>query len=97
MADSGVAKRFDRVVRTLEDISDPIARLDEIRQRREDLERLEARAVIAARREGATWRSIGALYGLSKQGAQQRFRPLVDAGSEQAADATGGGEATGDR
>ncbi len=79
MADSGVTKRFDRVLRALEDIHDPIARLDEIRRRREELEHLEARTVIAARRNGATWRSIGALYGLSKQGAQQRFRPLVDA------------------
>lgn len=82
MADPGVAKRFDRIVRALEGISDPVARLDEIRRRREELERLEARTVIAAREDGATWRSIGALYGLSKQGAQQRFRPLIEAGDD---------------
>ena len=39
-----------------------------------ELEDLEAATVAAARAAGVTWTEIGALYGLSKQGAQQRFR-----------------------
>ena len=35
---------------------------------------LEAAQVEAARKAGATWLEIGAIYGLTKQGAQQRFR-----------------------
>jgi len=38
------------------------------------VEALEAAAVRDARHAGVTWKAIGALYGLSKQGAQQRFR-----------------------
>ena len=30
----------------------------------------------AARKAGATWIEIGACYGLTKQGAQQRFRAV---------------------
>jgi hypothetical protein len=45
----------------------------------QDLEALEADTVADARAAGATWGEIGALYGLSKQGAQQRFRPPKDA------------------
>ena len=79
---SGVAdpvhlKRFDRAVQTLQDIVDPLARLDAVRVSRERLERLEAEAVTAARAGGATWRDIGGLYGLSKQGAQQRFQAAM--------------------
>jgi hypothetical protein len=37
-------------------------------------EELEAAQVEAARKAGATWIEIGACYGLTKQGAQQRFR-----------------------
>ena len=35
---------------------------------------LEAAEVVAARKAGVTWTEIGACYGLTKQGAQQRFR-----------------------
>lgn len=77
MRDLGVGKRFDRAFAAIDDIADPLARLDAVRQWREELERLETRTVAEARRTGATWRAIGALYGLSKQGAQQRFRPLL--------------------
>lgn len=51
--------------------------LDQIaaaRQAREAAEELESSAIRAARDSGVTWATIGALYGLSKQGAQQRFR-----------------------
>jgi hypothetical protein len=51
-----------------------MARLDLIRRVREAAEELEAAHVEAARAAGATWSEIGAAYGLTKQGAQQRFR-----------------------
>src|SRR6202044_364647 len=44
------------------------------RRLREAAEELEAAQVEAARKAGATWLEIGACYGLTKQGAQQRFR-----------------------
>jgi hypothetical protein len=52
----------------------PISRLEATRLLREAAEELEAAQVEAARKAGATWNEIGACYGLTKQGAQQRFR-----------------------
>ncbi len=74
MSGSTDRKRFERAVDALRAIPDPVVRLDAVRTAREQLEALELDAVRTARHAGATWRSIGALYGLSKQGAQQRFR-----------------------
>ena len=45
---------------------------------REAAEAEETALVLAARESGHTWSEIGALYGLTKQGAQQRFRPVRD-------------------
>jgi hypothetical protein len=57
------------------DVADgPVSRLDAVRRLREAAEELEAAQVEAARKAGATWTEIGACYGLTKQGAQQRFR-----------------------
>jgi hypothetical protein len=57
------------------DVGDgPMSRLDAARCLREAAEELEAAQVEAARKAGATWNEIGACYGLTKQGAQQRFR-----------------------
>src|ERR1700747_1893369 len=57
------------------DVADgPISRLEAARRLREAAEKLEAAQVEAARKAGATWNEIGACYGLTKQGAQQRFR-----------------------
>jgi hypothetical protein len=57
------------------DVADgPVSRLDAARRLREAAEELEAAQVEAARKAGATWIEIGACYGLTKQGAQQRFR-----------------------
>jgi hypothetical protein len=57
------------------DVADrPMSRLDAARRLREAAEELEAAQVEAARKAGATWLEIGAAYGLTKQGAQQRFR-----------------------
>jgi hypothetical protein len=60
---------------------DPLAQLDAARSVREAADELEAAAIRAARKSGATWSAIGALYGLTKQGAQQRFRPMTDRGT----------------
>jgi len=71
-------KRFQRALDSLQAIPDPLSRLGAVRRSLEDLEALEAATVTDARAAGATWSEIGALYGLSKQGAQQRFRPPRD-------------------
>ena len=55
-----------------------MSRLDAARRLREAAEELEAAQVEAARKAGATWIEIGACYGLTKQGAQQRFRAIRD-------------------
>jgi hypothetical protein len=58
------------------DVADgPMSRLQAARHLREAAEELEAAQVEAARKAGATWSEIGDCYGLTKQGAQQRFRP----------------------
>ena len=80
-------KRFERAVEALEAVPDPLQRLDSVRTARERMEALEAAAVRDARAAGATWKAIGALYGLSKQGAQQRFRGAFVADADAAVDA----------
>ena len=79
MSEGAELKRFERAVETLAAIPDPLLRVDAVRTARERMEALEAAAVRDARNAGATWKAIGALYGLSKQGAQQRFRSAFPA------------------
>ena len=74
MADPVHVKRLDRTLQALRDILDPADRLAAVRRSIIELEKLEAATVADARAAGVTWIQIGALYGLSKQGAQQRFR-----------------------
>jgi hypothetical protein len=74
VSDGPDLKRFERAVDGLRSIPDPLGRLDAVRRARERLEALEAEAVRDARHSGVTWKAVGGLYGLSKQGAQQRFR-----------------------
>jgi hypothetical protein len=74
MADPAHVKRFDRAMQSLQELPDPLRRLDAIRHCISELDDLERATVAAARAAGVTWTQIGALYGLSKQGAQQRFR-----------------------
>jgi hypothetical protein len=74
VADPAHVRRFDGALQALTDLPDPLLRLDAIRQSLTQLEDLHAAAVADARAGGKTWTEIGALYGLSKQGAQQRFR-----------------------
>ncbi len=51
----------------------PAQRLDAARRLREAAEEIEQFAAADARWDGTTWTEIGALYGTTKQGAQQRF------------------------
>lgn len=80
MADPLHTRRFDRALETLREVPDPLIRLDAIRRSRLALDDLEIATVIAAREVGVSWRDIGAVYGLSKQGAQQRFRSATPDG-----------------
>ncbi len=74
MAARSPAKRILAALGALDAADGPIGRLGAARRLREAAEELEAAQVEAARKAGATWNEIGACYGLTKQGAQQRFR-----------------------
>ena len=74
MASKSPVKRIVAALSALDAADGPISRLDAARLLREAAEELEAAQVDAARKAGATWNEIGACYGLTKQGAQQRFR-----------------------
>ena len=74
VASKSPAKRILAALGALDAADGPIARLDAARRLREAADELEAAQVEAARKAGATWIEIGACYGLTKQGAQQRFR-----------------------
>jgi hypothetical protein len=67
-------KRILAALSAFEVAASPMSRLDAARRLREAADELEAAQVQAARKAGATWIEIGACYGLTKQGAQQRFR-----------------------
>jgi hypothetical protein len=67
-------KRIIAALSALDTADGPVSRLHAARQLREAAEELEAAQIEAARQAGATWTEIGACYGLTKQGAQQRFR-----------------------
>jgi hypothetical protein len=71
-------KRILAALAALDVADGPMSRLQAARRLREAAEELEAGQVEAARKSGATWSEIGACYGLTKQGAQQRFRPARD-------------------
>jgi predicted transcriptional regulator len=74
VASKSPAKRILAALSALDVADGPMSRLDAARRLREAAEELEAAQVEAARKAGATWNEIGACYGLTKQGAQQRFR-----------------------
>ena len=74
VASKSFAKRILAALGPLDAADGPISRLEAARRLREAAEELEAAQVEAARKAGATWMEIGACYGLTKQGAQQRFR-----------------------
>jgi molybdenum cofactor biosynthesis enzyme len=74
VATKSPVKRILAALGALDTADGPMSRLRAARRLREAAEQLEAAQVAAARKAGATWIDIGACYGLTKQGAQQRFR-----------------------
>jgi hypothetical protein len=74
MAPKSPVRRITAALGALDVAGGPISRLEAALRLREAAEELEAAEVEAARKAGATWNEIGACYGLTKQGAQQRFR-----------------------
>jgi hypothetical protein len=74
VASKSPVKRISAALGALDAADGPMSRLEAARRLREAAEELEAAQVEAARKAGATWNEIGACYGLTKQGAQQRFR-----------------------
>ena len=74
VATKSPVKRILAALGALDAADGPMSRLQAARRLREAAEQLEAAQVAAARKAGATWIDIGACYGLTKQGAQQRFR-----------------------
>jgi hypothetical protein len=73
MADA--AARASKALRDNQKRHPPLEKLDAARRLREAAEALEQEAVVAARAAGQTWTQVAAVYGMSKQAAQQRFRP----------------------
>jgi hypothetical protein len=67
-------KRITASIEAIEAADDPLDALHAARRLREAAEELELAHVQSARKAGRTWTEIGACYGLTKQGAQQRFR-----------------------
>jgi hypothetical protein len=90
VASKNPVKRISAALVAFDVADGPMSRLEAARHLREAAEELEAAQVEAARKAGATWMEIGALYGLTKQGAQQRFRAVRD--QAKAATATAGGK-----
>jgi hypothetical protein len=70
----GTFKQFRRSLEAVAAAPNALEAVRASRRLREEAEALELEAVIEARRQRATWSEIGAVYGTSKQGAQQRFR-----------------------
>jgi molybdenum cofactor biosynthesis enzyme len=89
VATKSPVKRILAALGALEVADEPIKRLQAARRLREAAEQLEAAQVAAARKAGATWIDIGACYGLTKQGAQQRFRGIRDQAKAAAAASNG--------
>jgi hypothetical protein len=76
VAPKNLVKRISAALSAFETANQPMSRLDAARRLREAAEELEEAQVEAARKVGTTWIEIGACYGLTKQGAQQRFRAI---------------------
>ena len=74
VASKSLLRRITAALGALDIADGAMSRLDAARRLREAAEELEAAQIDAARKAGATWNEIGACYGLTKQGAQQRFR-----------------------
>lgn len=68
-----IRRRLGKSLAKLDRASSPLERVERAREARELAERLESEAIHAARAEKVSWAKLGAVYGLTKQGAQQRF------------------------
>jgi len=69
-------KRIATAVAALQGLrseTDELAQLRLVRRAVGAVEKIELAQVEVARKAGHTWGEIGDLYGLTKQGAQQRF------------------------
>lgn len=77
-------KRLVKALSSLAEVPDPVDRLEAIRSVQETLEQMAREAADEARAAGTTWKQIGAVYGVSKQAAQQRFRRRTAATAEPA-------------
>jgi hypothetical protein len=76
VSSKSLVKRILAALGALDAADGPISRLQAARRLREAAEELETAQVEAARKAGVTWIEIGECYGLTKQGAQQRFRAV---------------------
>jgi hypothetical protein len=100
VASKSPVKRILAALGALDAADGPVGRLQAARRLREAAEELEGAQVEAARKAGVTWIEIGACYGLTKQGAQQRFRAARNrekAAAAAAADKAAGDKAAGDK
>lgn len=79
-----MSDRIQRALRAHQAAGDPLAALEAARTLREEAELLERDTVAAVRATGTSWSKIGALYGLTKQGAQQRFKRDLPSGADHA-------------
>lgn len=79
MLGKGTFKKLRQSLDAVQSASTPLEGLAAARQLREAAEALELAMVVEARRRRSTWTEIGAIFGTSKQGAQQRFRSAVSA------------------
>lgn len=70
-------KDLRRAVDAVESAPTALETLAAARELRQAAEALELATVVELRERRFTWTEIGAVYGLSKQGAQQRFRAAV--------------------
>jgi hypothetical protein len=73
------AKQVRHALEAFDSTTDPLASLAAARRLREAAEILELAVVAELRHRGSTWAQIGAVYGTTKQGAQQRFRAALAA------------------
>ncbi|GAA4555074.1 hypothetical protein [Pseudonocardia xishanensis] len=65
--------RVQKALEALEAASTPLDALAAARELRHAAEDVERERAVEARAAGVSWTKIGALYGTSKQNAQQRF------------------------
>lgn len=72
MANSAISK-LSAACTELQQSADPLVAVEIAQQIAALSERVQYDAVRNARHEGVSWSKIGGVFGLSKQGAQQRF------------------------